>query len=146
YGASAEAGKRSISAAPAGAVAHLRLDEAAALEDGRPALLRRMAGQHVGGVVLGAVLGLVAEPVGVGVVPPAALVVGGAVDDLEAEVGAFDADAHEVGEVARADPDAEAAAVDGPHRHVADADRHHALDAVLVVIQAAQGLAEGLAD
>ena len=60
------------------------------------------------------VLRFVAQPVGVGVVPPAPVAFRGAVDDLVVQLGVLEPDPDELQEVARADPDREATPVDRP--------------------------------
>ena len=129
---------------PARILHRLRGHEGAALE-GLGALVRhrRLLGEDLGGIVLAAVLGLVAEPLGVAVVVPGRAIVRHAVDDLEAQIGMLDADGHELAEIARGDPDREPALVDGALVHVADADAEHA-QPVLVGVEAAQRLAEYL--
>src|SRR5262249_57710015 len=60
-----------------------------------------------GAVLLGARLRPVAEAEGSGVVPPAARIVGGAVEDFLADVGVLEADADELREVLRRGPNRE---------------------------------------
>src|SRR5690606_26160690 len=98
-----------------------------------------------GGVVLGPVLGAVAQAVGIRIVPPAALVVRDAVDDLVVEVGMLEADPEQLRQVARADPDRKEADVERTLLDVADAYRQH-LQAIFVGVQAGDGLTEALAD
>jgi hypothetical protein len=81
---------------------------------------------------------------GAAVVPPCALVVGGAVEDLEAQVGVLQADAHQLGQVLRRYPDRQTALVERLVADVADPEAEHA-QAVLVGIERAQRLAERLA-
>ena len=104
---------------------------------------RLLVRQHFGGVGLGIVLRPVAEAVRVGVVVPGARVARDAVDDLELDAGAVDADRHQLREVARAEPDRQPALVDRLRVDVADAHHEH-LHAVLVGVEAAQRLAEHL--
>src|SRR5262249_60343127 len=58
-----------------------------------------------GGVFLGAALRPIAEAKGGGVVPPAARIVGRAVENFVADVGVLEADADELHEVLRREPD-----------------------------------------
>ena len=97
------------------------------------------------GVVLRLVLGPIAQAIGVAVVVPGADVARDAVDDLEVDVRMLEADPHELGEIARADPDRQAAPVDRLVVDIADADVEHA-QAVLVGVHPAERLAERLAD
>ena len=85
---------------------------------------------------LGFVLRAVAEAIGIGVVPPAAIALRGAVDHLVVQVGMLQPDAHQLAEVARADPDRQPAPVGGPVGEVADPDAQHA-QPVLVGVEPA---------
>src|SRR5262245_41655761 len=87
----------------------------------------------------------VAEIVGTVVIPPGALVVGGAVEHLEMNVGMLEADAAELHEVFRLEPDRQPAVVERHFAEIADADARH-LHAVLVGIERAHRLAKHLAD
>src|SRR5690348_1749214 len=100
-----------------------------------------LAGEDLGSVWLTVVLRLVAEPVSIRIVVPRALVAGDAVDDLEMDLGMLEADTHELGVVARADPDREAAAVDRLLAEIADT-RAQKPDAVLVGIEAGERFGE----
>src|SRR5260221_14059466 len=70
---------------------------------------RLLVRQDLGGVDLAVVLRLVAEARGVGVVVPGALVSRGAVDDLELDAGPVDADRDQLPQIARAEPERQAA-------------------------------------
>src|SRR5262249_15878558 len=120
----------------------------------RPALIpvaeriRRELGvgrERGGGVLLGAALRPIAEAEGGGVVPPAARIVGRSGEDFVADVGALEADANELHEVLRREPDREPPPV---HRHIAEIADADAGDAqsVLERIKRAERLAERLAD
>src|SRR5204863_5167687 len=93
-----------------------------------------LAGENGRGLRLAIVLRPVAEPIGVRVVVPRALVVRDAVDDLETDVRVFEPDADELGVVARADPDREPPAVDRLSPEIADPGAEKA-DPVLVGVQ-----------
>src|SRR6266571_8652943 len=94
-------------------------------------------------VELAVVLRTIAEPLGVRVVVPAALVAGDSVHDLEADAGAIDRDRHELREIARRKPDREPPLVHRPRIDVADAHADH-FHSVLVGVEAAERLAERL--
>src|SRR5206468_4241026 len=102
-------------------------------------------GDDRGGLGFRIVLRPVAEAVRVRIVVPRALVARDAVDDLEADLGVFEPDTHELGVVARADPDREAPAVDRPGPEIAD-PRAQKADAVLVGVKAGERLGERLRD
>src|SRR5262245_57047133 len=78
--------------------------------------------------------GAVAVGIGTAVVPPAAFIVGGAVEDLVLEVGMLEADADELHQVRRAQPDRQSAQIERPVAEVADPEAQHA-QAVLVGIE-----------
>src|SRR5689334_19153293 len=63
-----------------------------------------LLGHRVLAEILGAAGGTIAEFVGAVVVPPGALVEGGAVEDLEMDVGMFEPDAAELHEVVGLQP------------------------------------------
>src|SRR5258706_208874 len=71
-------------------------------------------------VELAVVLRTIAEPLGVRVVVPAALVAGDPVHDLEADAGSVDRDRNELREIARRKPDREPPLVHRPRIDVAD--------------------------
>src|SRR5215510_7329455 len=96
-------------------------------------------------MLLGAALRPIAEAEGGGVVPPAARVVGCAVEDFVADVGMLEADADELHEVLRREPDREPPPVDRHIAEVADADAGDA-QSMLERIERAERLAERLAD
>ena len=85
----------------------------------------------------------VAEPERVRVVVPSAVVVRDAVHDLELDLRMVDADRYQLRDVARADPDREAALVERLRIHVADPDRQH-FEPVLVGVERAERFAERL--
>src|SRR3954453_1586860 len=121
--------------------------EGAALEEiaDRIGLQLGLLGHGVLEKVLGAPRGPIAVVVGLVVVPPGTLVPGGAVEDLEAQVGVLEADAHQLGEVFGAHPDREPSLVERFVTDIADAQTEHA-QPVLVSVERAQRLAERLAD
>src|SRR5262249_1256860 len=96
-------------------------------------------------MLLGAALRPIAEAEGGGVVPPAAPIVGCAVEDFVADVGMLEADADELHEVLRREPDREPPPVDRHIAEVADADAGDA-QSMLERIKRAERLAERLAD
>src|SRR5262245_32108060 len=108
---------------------------------GRQPGLRRQRG-------VAKILGAALRPVAVAerrrVVPPAALVVGGAEKDLVADAGVLEADADELYQVLWLDPDRQPALVDRRVSDIADADAGDA-QPVLVGVEGAQRLAERLA-
>ncbi len=87
----------------------------------------------------------IAEVVGAVVVPPGALVVGGAVEDLEMDGGMLEPDAAELHEVFRLEPDREPAVVERLFTEIADPEAGYA-EPMLVGIERADRLAENLAD
>src|SRR5258708_19064479 len=98
---------------------------------------------HLGGERLAIILRPVTQAARVRVVVPRSPVVRYAVHDLEADAGMVDADRDELRDVARGNPDREAALVDRARVHVPDADVED-LEAVLVGIEAPDRLAEDL--
>src|SRR5205807_6880799 len=68
-----------------------------------------------------------------------------AIDDLVADIGMLEPNPHELGIVARADPDRQPALVDRLLSEIPDTRAQHA-NSVLVGIEAGERLAEGLAD
>src|SRR5204863_6395027 len=94
---------------------------------------------------LGIILRPVSEPRGVRIVVPGTPVVRDAIDDLVPDVGMLEPDAHELGIVARADPDRQPALVDRLLSEIPDPRAQHA-NSVLVGIEAGERLAEALAD
>src|SRR5262245_52040004 len=104
-----------------------------------------LLGHGVLAVILGVPRRAIAIVVGLVVVPPGALVAGGPVEDLEAQVRVLEANADELGKILSTEPDRQPALVDGRVAHIADPETQHA-QAVLVGIERAQRLAEGLAD
>src|SRR5205085_8458788 len=121
--------------------------EGAALEEiaDRVGLQLGLLGQRVLQIVLGAACRPVAVVVSPVVVPPGALVPGGAVEDLEAQVRVLEADADQLDEVFRLHPDRQPALVERLVAEVADPQAQYA-QPVLVGVERAQRLAEGLAD
>src|SRR5581483_3254988 len=110
--------------------------------------IRRQFGlcrKRLGAEILGAPLRAVAEAAGIGIVPPGRLVVGAAVEDLEADVGMLEPNAQELNQVLRLEPDRQPAFVDGSVADIADAQAGDA-EAVFVGIIGAERLTEGLAD
>src|SRR4051812_25441030 len=87
----------------------------------------------------------IAEVVGAVVVPPAALVIRRAVQNLEMDVGMVEPDPAELHQVFRLQPDREPAMVQRFVAEIADPQARHA-DAVLVGIERADRLAKRLAD
>src|SRR4029077_11734583 len=85
----------------------------------------------------------VAEAERIRIVPPAARVVGGAEEDLAADVGVLEADADELCQILRRYPYREPAQIDRRIAEIADADRGDA-HAVLGGIERAKRLAERL--
>src|SRR5215470_4149142 len=73
-------------------------------------------------VVLGVPRGAVAVIVSSMVIPPAPLVPGGPVEDLEAQVRVLEADVDELGKVLRLEPDRQPALVDRNFTHITDPD------------------------
>jgi len=65
----------------------------------------RLGSQHRFGIGLGIVFRLVAEAIRVRIIVPRALIVRDAIDDFVPNIGMFEADAHKLGQIARADPD-----------------------------------------
>src|SRR6266545_5291119 len=118
-------------------------------EDEGPALVELGARVRAGplvpedflGIGFAVVLRAVAEPLGVRIVVPAALVAGDPVHDLEADAGAVDRERHELREIARREPDREPPLVHRPRIDVADAHADH-FHSVLVGVEAAERLAE----
>src|SRR2546423_4952189 len=96
-------------------------------------------------VVLGAPGRPIAVIVGLVVVPPGALVPGGAVEDLETQIRMLEADTDQLGKVLGTDPDRQPALVERPVTDVADAEAEHP-QPMLVGVERPQRLAEGLAD
>src|SRR6516164_1795882 len=99
--------------------------------------------------MLAEVLGLagrtVAQIIGAVIVPPGALVVGGAVEDLEMDGGMFKPDPAELNEVLGLEPDRQPAVIERLLAEIADAQASH-LQPVFVGIERAGRLAKGLAD
>src|SRR4029453_1287099 len=87
----------------------------------------------------------ITEFVGAVVVPPGALVVGGAVEDLEMDTGMIEPDAAELHQIFRLQPDRQAAMVERHLAEIADPDAGHA-EPMLVGIERADRFAEHLAD
>src|SRR5688572_24150336 len=88
---------------------------------------------------------LVAVAVGGAVVPPAARVAGGAVEDLVADVGMLEPDADQLQQVVRLQPDRGQAQVGRLVADIADAQAQH-LEPELVGIERAERFTERLAD
>src|SRR5262249_55042684 len=86
----------------------------------------------------------IAQAISSVVVPPSPRVVGGAVDDLVAQIGVLEADSDELDQILGLDPDRQAPLIDGLVVEVADADCKHA-QPMLVGIERAERLAERLA-
>ena len=105
--------------------------------------LAGFSGKHLGGLRLGIVLRPIAEAMGVGIVVPRALVAGDAVDDLVADIGMLKANTDQLGQVARADPNREATAIDRLRCVIAYADAQES-HPVLVGIKASERLTESL--
>src|SRR6202035_1750490 len=106
---------------------------------------RLLLGQRRCDEIFGAAGRAIAVAVGSFVVPPAALVVGGAEKYLVAQVRVLQPDADELHQILRADPDGEPAQIDRRVGEVADADAGHP-QAVLIGIERAERFAEGFAD
>src|SRR3569833_1018588 len=87
----------------------------------------------------------VAELVGAVIVPPGALVVGRAVQDLEMNVRMVQSDPAELNQVLRLQPDREPAMIERPLAEIADAQTGD-LQPVLVGVQRAEPFTEHLAD
>ena len=87
----------------------------------------------------------IAELVGAVIVPPGALVVGGAVEDLEMDVGMLEPDAAQLHQIFRLQPDRQPAVIERHVAEIADPQAGHA-EPVLVGIERADRLAEHLAD
>ena len=87
----------------------------------------------------------VAELVGAMIVPPGTLVVGGAVEDLEMDVGMIEPDPAELDEIFRLQPDRQPAVIERHLAEIADPQTRDA-EPVLVGIERADRLAEHLAD
>src|ERR1051325_10945998 len=85
-----------------------------------------LAGQRALQMIFGAALRAVAESERGRVVPPAPRVVGGAVDDLVAQLRMLEPDADELHEIVRPDPDRHAAHVERFVAEIADADAEDA--------------------
>src|SRR4051794_33517570 len=83
-------------------------------------------GKGVLAKILGAAGRTVAEIVGAVVVPPAALVVRGAVENLEMDVGMVEPDPAQLHEVFRLQPDREPAVIQRLIAEIADAQTRHA--------------------
>src|SRR5262249_13816821 len=103
--------------------------------------LAGFGGEDLGSLWLGIVFRLVAKAIGVGIVVPRALVTRDAIDDLVADIGMFEADTDELGQVARADPDREATAVDWVRAVIPNADAQKA-NPMLIGIKTGERLAE----
>src|SRR5271166_5238607 len=82
---------------------------------------------------------------GVRIVVPGTPIVGDAIDDLVADFGMLEADAYQLGQIARADPDREPPLVDRLRAKIADPHAQKP-DPVLVGIEAGERLGERLAD
>src|SRR5205085_5410070 len=76
----------------------------------------------------------IAEIVGAVVVPPGALIVRGAVENLEMDVGMLEPDAAELHEIFRFEPDRQPTVIERHLAEIADAQARH-LQAVLVGIK-----------
>ncbi len=87
----------------------------------------------------------VAEIVGAVVVPPSALVVGGAVENLEFDVGMIEPDAAQLHQIFRLEPDREPAVIERHFAEIADPKTSHT-EPVLVGIERAERFTEHLAD
>src|SRR5262245_30771369 len=107
---------------PARVTAELQAAEAAALKEitDRIGFELGLLGHGVLAVVLGVSCGTVAVVIGPVVIPPAPLVPGGPVEDFEAQVRMFEADADELAKVLGLEPDRQPALVDRLVAHVAD--------------------------
>src|SRR5262249_22793430 len=97
-----------------------------------------------GAVLLGTALRPIAEAEGGRVVPPAARVIGRAIEYLVADLGVLEADADQLQEVLRRNPDRQPTPIDRRVAEIADADAGDA-QSMLECIQRAVLLAEGLA-
>src|SRR5712691_8845531 len=104
----------------------------------------RVGGERRRAVLLGPALRSVAEAESRAVVPPAACIVGCAVEDFVADVRVLEADADELHEVLRCEPDRQPATVGGRIADIADANAGDA-QPVLVRIERSDRLAERLA-
>ncbi len=87
----------------------------------------------------------IAQLIGAVIVPPGALIVGGAVENLEMDVGMLEPDPAELHHVLRLEPDRQPAMIERHLAEIADAQTSH-LHAVLVGIERADRFPERLAD
>src|SRR5882757_6103188 len=95
--------------------------------------------------ILGAAGRPIAEVVGAVIVPPAALVVGRAVEDLEMNVGMVEPDPAELHQIFRLQPDREPPVIQRLFAEIADAKASNA-QSMLVGVERTDRLAEYLAD
>src|SRR5471030_2600801 len=114
-------------------VGELRRGEGAALEEIADRIGRKLGllGLGMGAVLLGLAGRAVPQPMRPRIVPPARLVVGRAVEDLEADVGMLEPDLEELHQILGRDPDRQAPHVERRRPDIADPQAGDA-DAVLV--------------
>src|SRR5476649_1750644 len=95
-------------------VCEFRRGKGAALEEIADGIGRELGllGLGMGAVLLGLAGRAIAQPMRPRIVPPARLVVGRAVEDLEADVGMLEPDLEELHQVLGRDPDRQAAHVE----------------------------------
>src|SRR4029450_4913947 len=105
----------------------------------------RLCRERGGAVLLGAALWAIAEAEGRAVIPPTARVVGDAVEYLVANLRVLEADANELQEILRRNPDRAPPPVDRHIAEIADTDAGDA-QSVFERIQRRDRLAECLAD
>ena len=113
---------------PARVAVELHAAERAALVEIADRIRRQLGllGHRVLAKILGAAGRAIAEIVGAVVVPPGALVVGGAVENLEMDVGMIEPDPAELHEVFRLQPDREPAVIERLVAEIADPQAGHA--------------------
>src|SRR5439155_16978002 len=95
--------------------------------------------------IFGTAVRAIAEIVGAVIIPPGALVVGGAVENLEFDVGMIEPDAAELHQIFRLEPDREPAVIERHFAEIADPKTSHT-EPVLVGIERAERFTEHLAD
>src|SRR5207247_224315 len=103
----------------------------------------RFGGKRLGAMVFGATLRPITETKRRAIVPPAARVVGHSIKDFITDVRVFEADADQLHQVLRREPDREPAPVGGYVAHIADANAGDA-QPMLERIERAQRLPECL--
>src|ERR1041384_3449470 len=132
---------------PALVAGELHAAERAALVEvaDRIGLQLRLLGHGVLAEVLALAGRAIAQIVGAVVVPPGALIVGGAIEDFEMDRGMFKADAAELNEILGLEPDRQPAVIQRLLAEIADPQARD-LEAVFVGIERAGRFAKGLAD